>query len=68
MQICVDVNLYILGYDVLFGRIRLMAFGDTIVEVSIKKINSKNTRSDIDVALNVVSTLFCILIAMALNF
>jgi hypothetical protein len=41
-----------------------MAFGETIVEVNIKKINNRNTRSDIDVALKVVSILFCILIAI----
>jgi hypothetical protein len=41
-----------------------MAFGLTSVEVSIKKIRSRKTRSDMDAMLNSVLILFCDLIAM----
>jgi hypothetical protein len=50
---------------VLFGSTKLMALGEIMVEVSMKKISNKNTKSDMDVALNVASIRFCILIAMA---
>jgi hypothetical protein len=45
-----------------------MAFGEIMVEVSIKNINNRNTKSDMDVALKVVSIRFCILIAMAAGY
>ena len=48
------------------GSMSLMALGATKVEVSIKKISSKNTRSDIDEELKVGSTLFLDLMAIML--
>ena len=50
------------------GSISLMALGATKVEVSMKKISSRNTRSDIDDELNVTSTLFLDLIAIILRY
>ena len=46
------------------GSMSLMALGATKVEVSMKKISSRNTRSDIDEELNVGSTLFLDLMAI----
>ena len=46
------------------GSMSLMALGATKVEVSIKKISSRNTKSDMDEELNVGSTLFLDLIAI----
>jgi hypothetical protein len=40
------------------GNMSLIALGATKVEVSMKKISSRNTRSDMDEELNVGSTLF----------
>ena len=50
------------------GSMSLMAFGATKVEVSMKKISSKNTKSDIDEELKLGSTLFLDLIAITLWF
>ena len=50
------------------GGMSLMAFGATKVEVSMKKINRRNTRSDMDEELKVGSTLFLDLIAIMLKF
>lgn len=46
----------------------LMALGATKVEVSMKKISSKNTKSDMEEELKVGSTLFLDLIAILLGF
>ena len=46
------------------GRSSLMALGATKVEVSMKKIKSRNTRSDIDEVLKLTPILFLVLIAM----
>ena len=46
------------------GNMSLMALGATKVEVSIKKISSRNTKSDMDEELNVGSTLFLDLMAI----
>lgn len=46
----------------------LMALGATNVEVSMKKISSKNTKSDMEEELKVGSTLFLDLIAILLGF
>lgn len=46
------------------GSKSLMAFGATKVEVSMKNIKSKNTKSDMDEELNVGSTLFLDLMAI----
>ena len=46
------------------GNMSLMALGATKVEVSMKKINSRNTKSDIDEELKVGSTLFLDLMAI----
>jgi hypothetical protein len=46
------------------GKSSLMAFGLTRVEVSIKNISSRNTRSDMDAILNSVLILFCDFIAI----
>lgn len=48
------------------GSNNLMALGATKVEVSIKKINNKKTRSDMEAILKFVSLLFRILIAISL--
>jgi hypothetical protein len=50
------------------GSMSLMALGATKVEVSMKKINRRNTRSDMDEELKVGSTLFLDLIAIMLRF
>ena len=50
------------------GSISLMALGATKVDVSMKKISSRNTKSDIDEELNVGSILFLDLMAMMLRF
>ena len=34
--------------ELLAGRLKLMTFGDTSVEVIMKKISNRNTKSDID--------------------
>ena len=47
------------------GSMSLMALGATKVEVSMKKISSRNTKSDMDEELKVGSTLFLDLIAIA---
>ena len=46
------------------GNMSLMALGATKVEVSMKKISSRNTKSDMDEELNVGSTLFLDLMAI----
>lgn len=45
-----------------------MALGATNVEVSMKKMSKRNTKSDIDEELNVGSTLFLDLMAIMLGF
>ena len=50
------------------GNSSLMAFGATRVEVSIKKINSRNTRSDMDEELKLTPIVFLVLIAIVLRF
>jgi hypothetical protein len=50
------------------GSMSLMALGATNVEVSMKKISSKNTKSDMEEELKVGSTLFLDLIAILLGF
>jgi len=50
------------------GSMSLMALGATKVEVSMKKISRRNTRSDMDEELKVGSTLFLDLIAIMLRF
>lgn len=50
------------------GSMSLIAFGATKVEVSMKKISRRNTRSDMDEELKVGSTLFLDLIAIMLRF
>ena len=50
------------------GSMSLMALGATKVEVSMKKISSRNTKSDMDEELNVGSTLFLDLMAITLGF
>lgn len=52
----------------LLGSSNLIAFGLTSVEVSIKKISNRNTRSAIDAELNSVLLLFLVFIAMTLMF
>jgi hypothetical protein len=49
------------------GNNSLIAFGLTNVEVSIKKIRRRNTRSDMDAVLNVGFILFLDLIAISIN-
>jgi hypothetical protein len=51
-------------FDWLLGRLTSMALGLTSVDMRIKKINSRNTRSDMEAVLNVISFLFLVLIAM----
>jgi hypothetical protein len=46
------------------GSSNLIAFGLTSVEVSIKNISKRKTRSDMEAMLNSVLILFCDLIAM----
>jgi len=53
---------------VLEGKSNLIAFGATRVEVSMKKINNRNTRSDMDDMLNAVLILFFECIAIVLNY
>ena len=53
MTVCLAMVLLLLE-----GSMSLMAFGATKVEVSMKKISSRNTKSDMDEELNVGSTLF----------
>ena len=48
----------------LLGNNNFIAFGLTSVEVSIKNINNKNTKSDIDAVLNAKLLLFLVWIAM----
>ena len=48
------------------GSMSLMAVGATKVEVSMKNISSKNTKSDIDEELKLGSTLFLDLMAITL--
>ena len=60
VMLCLAIVLLLLE-----GNKSLMALGATKVEVSIKKISSRNTKSDIDEELNVGSTLFLDLIAIA---
>jgi hypothetical protein len=48
----------------LLGSSSLMALGATSVEVSIKKISNRNTRSDMDAMLNSALLLFLVCIAM----
>jgi hypothetical protein len=50
----------------LLGSSSLMALGATKVEVSIKKINNKNTRSDMEAVLKPGSLLFRICIAITI--
>ena len=50
------------------GNSSLMAFGATKVEVSIKKISNRNTKSDMDEELKLTPILFLVLIAMMLRF
>jgi hypothetical protein len=53
---------------VLEGNSSFMALGLTNVEVSIKKISSRNTKSDIEAVLNCVFILFLDLRAMFTDF
>ena len=46
------------------GSKSLMALGATRVDVSMKKINSRKTRSDMDEELKLTPILFLVLIAM----
>jgi hypothetical protein len=46
------------------GKISLMAFGATRVEVSTKNMSNKNTRFDMEAMLNSALILLCDLIAM----
>ena len=50
------------------GKSNLMALGATKVDVSIKKINSRNTKSDMDEELKLTLILFLVLIAITLRF
>lgn len=52
----------------LLGSTNLIALGVTTVEVIIKKMSNKNTKSVIDDMLNVGLTLFRFLIAMRFYF
>ena len=45
--------------ELLRGSNRLMAFGATSVEVIMKKISNRNTKSDMDAELNCTFCLFC---------
>ena len=63
MTVCLAMVLLLLD-----GNSNLMAFGATKVEVSMKKINSRNTRSDMDEELKVTPILFRVLIAMVSDF
>jgi hypothetical protein len=49
------------------GSSSLIAFGLTSVEVSMKKINNRNTRSDIDAILKAVLILFLDFIAILVD-
>jgi len=46
------------------GNKSFMAFGATSVEVSMKKISSKNTKSDMEAMLNSTLRLFLVCIAI----
>ena len=50
------------------GNSNLMALGATKVEVSIKKISNRNTKSDMDEVLKLTPILFLVLMAMAFRF
>ena len=50
------------------GSNNLMALGATSVEVSMKKINSRNTKSDMEEELKLTPILFLVLIAMVIRF
>ena len=59
LAVCLAIVLLLLE-----GSMSLMAFGATKVDVSMKKISSRNTKSDMDEELNVGSTLFLDLMAI----
>ena len=63
VTVCLAMVLLLLD-----GSSSLMAFGATRVEVSMKKIKSRNTRSDMDEELKLTPILFLVLIAIALRF
>jgi hypothetical protein len=50
------------------GSNNLMALGLTRVELSMKKMSSRNTRSDMDAMLNSVLILFLDLIAILVDY
>jgi hypothetical protein len=52
---------------VLDGSNNLIAFGATSVDVSMKNIRRRNTKSDIEAVLNEELILFLVFIAIALN-
>jgi hypothetical protein len=52
----------------LLGNNSLIALGATSVEVSMKKINSRKTRSDMEAMLKLVLILFLVSIAMLCRF
>ena len=59
VTVCLAIVLLLLE-----GSISLMALGATKVDVSMKKINSRNTKSDMEEELNDGSTLFLDLMAI----